>query len=127
MSENGFYYLHENGDLIWRRFAPEQDAGGFVRHVWPVENSRFCAWRIVVEALALGATRERIDALADKWGLTDSDAKVYASRIGLNLRKVISGNGPAHYEVAVPGKRIHLGLTVLDALAEFVRQGGRLP
>lgn len=36
ITEGGFYYLHTNGDLIWKRFRPEYDSD-FVKRVWAVD------------------------------------------------------------------------------------------
>jgi hypothetical protein len=70
----GFYYLHTNGDLIFKRFEPEL-ASPFVKAVWRVDTTdRGCAWRIVLEGLALGAREERIKELAHKWNLTVEDS-----------------------------------------------------
>ena len=80
--DRGWYYLHENGDLIWKKFQPEMEAGGFVRAVWRCGDAddRGRAWLIAIEALAMGARRERIDELAAKWGLTDADAQEFVKR-----------------------------------------------
>jgi hypothetical protein len=70
----GFYYLHsESKDLIYKRFKP--DDSDFVVRIWEVDFSdRFDAWRVVLEALALGAKLERIKELAKKWKLTIEDS-----------------------------------------------------
>lgn len=71
---NGFYYLHTNGDLIWKRFRPESDSP-FVSQVWELDDTdREYAWKIALEALALGARTERIKGLAEKWKLTFNDS-----------------------------------------------------
>lgn len=123
MKAEGFYYLHENGDLIWKRFEPEMEAGGFVKKVWVVSNNRETAWKIVAEALAHGALKRRIADLVAKWGLTDEDGQIYAKRIGLPLKK----DGDAWAVGPFDDKSIYCGKTVLDALAEFVRNRGDLP
>ena len=72
---NGFYYLHKEGGLIYKRdpFAPEEDSP-FVKKVWKVDSTdRGNAWKICLEALALGASIERIKELAHKWNLTFDD------------------------------------------------------
>jgi len=74
-NDGGWYYLHTNGDLIWKKFMPEDDSP-FVVKIWKVvPEDRAVAWLICIEALALGARRARIDELAAKWGLTDEDAQ----------------------------------------------------
>jgi len=77
----GYYYLHENGDLIWKVYRPEQEPGGFVRRVWPVDTSdRSDAWKIILESLALGANIERVEELAEKWGCDARDFVEYMRR-----------------------------------------------
>ena len=72
---DNFYYLHENGDLIHKRFRPEEEAGGFVKRVWEIDlTSRYDAWRVVLEALALKANLERVKELSSKWNLTFDDS-----------------------------------------------------
>ena len=63
----GFYYLHQNGDLICKRFRPETDSP-FVRRTWPVDNTdRKTAWIILLEGRALKANRTRLQELESKW------------------------------------------------------------
>lgn len=90
MSVVGWYYLHENGDLIYKRdfegTAADLRESTFVRAFWPVDpEDRAGAWRILVEALAAGARPTRVQELALKWGCDDGDAKVYADRAGVRL------------------------------------------
>lgn len=90
MSIIGWYYLHENGSLIYK---PEHDGtaadireSDLARCMWPMDPSdRMGAWNILVEGLALGAKPERVRELADKWGCDDADADVYAGRLGIAL------------------------------------------
>lgn len=78
----GWYYLHTNGELIYKRFEPEQDPGGFVRHVWPADTrNRMDAWTILVEALELGANVERVRELAQHWGCDAKDLTQYVARL----------------------------------------------
>jgi hypothetical protein len=70
---DGYYYLHTNGDLIYKRFEPEADSP-FVKHFWPFDHTnRMDAWIIVLEATALGANMDRIKELKIHWGLTLKD------------------------------------------------------
>lgn len=128
----GWYYLHTNGDLIFKRFRP--DPGDFVRRVWSIDTAdRFDAWRICIEALALGARRDRIDELAQKWGLTDEDGQVFVERSDGRMKLDRDGDRWC----ATFGDFINLqespagfGSTVLDALADLAqprlaeKQGG---
>ena len=91
MAINGWYYLHENGSLIYK---PSADAcadirdSDLARGLWPVDpEDRAGAWRIVIEAGTAGARPERIAGLAKQWGCTDEDAKHYAEHIGARLYK----------------------------------------
>ena len=92
MSIEGWYYLHENGSMIYKR---ELDGGTaadirespFALAMWPLDpTDRAGAWRIVVEGLAAGAKRERIMEMAEKWGCTAADAQHYAEYIGAILQ-----------------------------------------
>lgn len=94
MSANGWYYLHQNGDLIYK---PSPDAivdirdSDFAVCSWPIDVScRKSAWELLVEALALGADKERIDELAKKWKCNDEDADKFAEVIGIELE--LDGN-----------------------------------
>jgi len=69
----GWYYLHENGDLIWKRFRPEQDSG-FVKRIWPCDTTqRGNGWIILIESLVAGASVSRVAELAQKWGCDAHD------------------------------------------------------
>ena len=94
MSENGWYYLHQNGDLIYK---PSPDAivdirdSDFAVCSWPIDiSSRKSAWELLVEASALGAKESRISELADKWSCTNDDADMFAKVIGVELK--LDGN-----------------------------------
>lgn len=87
MSIDGWYYLHQNGCLIYKRNLGEgsmpEPSSPFVRRIWPIDISeRALAWFIAIEAGALGVKKERIQELAQKWGLTDEDAEEFASHTG---------------------------------------------
>lgn len=90
MSIQGWYYLHTNGSLIYKRelggTAADIRESDFARGLWPFDpTDREGAWRIVVEALAAGADKKRIDELAALWHCNDADADNYAGRVGVNL------------------------------------------
>lgn len=91
MSANGWYYLHENGDLIYK---PSPDAivdirdSDFAVCSWPIDvSSRLSAWELLVESLALGACKDRINELADKWHCNDQDADKFASVVGVEIER----------------------------------------
>ena len=88
----GWYYLHQNGDLIYK---PDHDGvvadirdSDFARGLWPIAPAdRLGAWTIVVEGLAAGALPARVRELADKWKCSDEDAAIYVECIGVRLFK----------------------------------------
>ena len=72
MAVIGYYYLHENGDLIYK---PGPDAvvdirdSDLARGIWPLDQAdRAGAWRIVVEAGAAGADPAARDGGARRGG-----------------------------------------------------------
>lgn len=90
MATEGWYYLHTNGELIYKGAAYTSIAdfreSDLVRAFWPCDpEDRETGWRIVVESLAAGANPERVRELAEEWGCTDEDAEQYADRLGLRL------------------------------------------
>lgn len=90
MSIIGWYYLHTNGDMIYKRELGDTAAdireSDLAVMLWPMDpEDRAGAWRILVEGLAAGANRERIAELAAKWGCDDADAQHYAQHIGCRL------------------------------------------
>lgn len=79
---SGYYYLHENGDLIFRRDAPEIESGGFVKQVWPVDTTdRLDAWTLLIEALTNNASTTRVKELAGKWGCNARDLPEFLCRV----------------------------------------------
>ncbi len=86
----GWYYLHTNGSLIYKKdfgsTAADIRESDFARMLWPVStDDREGAWTILVEALAMGANVTDVKSLAKKWGCDDNDAMVYAARVGVAL------------------------------------------
>jgi len=121
---DGFCYLHTNGDLIFQRFGPEEDSD-LVRRIWPIDlKSRGHAWVLCIEALAMGAKRARVMELAEKWGISDSDAPEFAKRAHLSLSR--DGNqwcaGFNHFQNVLKSQG-GFGATALEAFAELAREG----
>lgn len=91
MSYQGVYYLHTNGDLIYKPgtdSVPDIRESNFACGLWFVDpRDRAGAWSIVVESLAGGANPDRVRELATKWGCTDEDAEKYAEYIAVKLFK----------------------------------------
>jgi hypothetical protein len=86
----GYYYLHTNGALIYKRdfgdTAADLRESDFVRAFWPIDpTDRATAWALLVEALAMGVDKARINELAAKWKCDDADAPNYADYLGLRL------------------------------------------
>ncbi len=82
----GHYYLHENGNLIYKPLFTTSQAdlveSPCVKKFWYIEKGdRKVAWTIVIEALASGADLPRIKALANLWGLTAEDLCTYIPKV----------------------------------------------
>lgn len=131
----GYYYLHQNGELIFKRLQDDLVAdfheSDFVRAFWPIGGSirREDAWTLLVEALAAGALPARVLQLADRWGCNDTDAKVYAGRVGVTLAM----DGPSCWQATAPG-HVNLqespsgfGDTCLEAMAQLCKELGYQP
>lgn len=129
MSIIGWYYLHENGELIYK---PSPDAIADIRDSslakcsWPIDpKNRQTAWDIVVESLALGANKERVKSLAEKWSCGDEDADFYAERVGASIS--VDGNqfcATALYFTNLQEHPAGFGDTKLEALADLANQLG---
>ena len=88
---DGFYYLHTNGEVIFKRTEPEVDSP-FVKKVWALTlTNRMDAWTIALEGLFWGAKKERIEELAKKWKLTFEDSIEMLMRRGKLREEEISG------------------------------------
>jgi len=88
----GYYYLHENGELIYKRDLPGIIAdfreSTFVRMFWSIDtDDRQSAWDFLVEAGTCDVNMDRVNELATKWGCSDEDAETYADRAGVILSK----------------------------------------
>lgn len=79
ISNDGYYYLHTNGNLIFKPAIvvddPEYFDSPFVKKVWRVDvKDRLCSWKIVLEGLSMGCSIPRARELAGKWKLTFKDS-----------------------------------------------------
>ena len=82
-AQHGWYYLHTNGSLIWKRFMPE--ASDFVRKTWPMDTTdRASAWTVLLEAAALGADTSRLVELAAHWKCDARDLCEFMLRVKPN-------------------------------------------
>ncbi len=121
---DGYYYLHTNGDLILRSTEPEIEPGGFVVEVWPFFQSRNCAWVILVEALARGAKKDRVQELAEKWSCNDDDAQIFVNQVGLKVFRDGDKWCATFADFTnLQESQAGFGDTALEALADLARQG----
>lgn len=90
MEGSGYYYLHSNGDLIYKNSIviesdPQYFDSPFVKRYWEMNFSdRSHAWIVILESLALGADLKRVKELAGKWGLTYKDSLEMLKRMEPN-------------------------------------------
>lgn len=128
MSIQGWYYLHTNGELIYKKnidngVAADIRESDFALGMWPVDpTNRLNAWTIVVEGLAAGATRSRVMELADKWKCDDVDADIYAK-----LMKIGVSQDDNNRWIATRNDSRGIGETKLDAFADLARNLGYKP
>lgn len=130
---NGWYYLHTNGDLIYKRelegTAADIRESDFAKALWPVDSSdRKMAWDILVEAWAAGGRKSRLQELADKWGCDNNDAEHYSGAIGVNI--FLDGNAWCATRkdfVDLQESPAGFGDTALEAMAELAKDLGYKP
>lgn len=129
MSIVGYYYLHTNGQLIYKpgtECVADIRESDFARMLWPCDPSdRFGAWRILIESLALGALASRVNELASKWLCDDTDADEFANRAGIQLS--LDGNAwcaTATDFVNLQESPAGFGTTKLHAMAELAKAMG---
>jgi hypothetical protein len=132
MSTSGYYYLHENGSLIYKSgddAAADIRDSDFARGLWPLDpTDRAGAWRIVVEAGAAGADPARIRELANLWNCDDADAGHYAEHVGARLE--MDGNewcATRSDFINLQESPAGFGDTCLDALIALARELGYRP
>ena len=130
MSIIGWYYLHTNGSLIYKRelggTAADIRESDFARAMWPMDpEDREGAWNICVEALSLGANADRVKELAEKWKCDDKDAQVYAEHLGIGLQ--MDGNQwhamPPRFD-NIQESHNGFGDTALEAMADLCKDIG---
>ena len=128
---SGYYYLHENGELIYKPHGDPCDFrdSDLVRMFWPVDRTnRRNAWNILVEASAAGATPERVRELAEKWQCDDNDAEVYALHVGARLvREGDQWCATRRDFVNLQESDAGFGDTALQALAALCKTLGYVP
>lgn len=125
----GWYYLHENKDLIYKN-SPDAIAdirdSDLCHSAWPCDPAdRANAWQIVVEAMSLGAKKERIYELVKKWKLTDEDAVNYAKYLNLEVGQ--DGNQKTAHKIDFENLQedpCGFGDTYLEAMVDLCKQLG---
>lgn len=133
MTQSHIYYLHVNGDLIYKPNTDTQSAdireSDFAVALWFMDaGNRADAWRILVEATAAGANKDRIFGLATKWGCTNEDALNYANYLDLTLEM----DGPdfcvkPSWFVNLEESEAGFGPTAIEAFADLATQLGYKP
>ena len=131
----GWYYLHTNGELIYKRgrggTAADIRDSDFARALWPMDpRNRENAWQLLVEASAAGANPARIKELAEKWKCDDEDADNYAARVGVKLLR--DGNQwmavtEGFIDMMETPSGYGFGTTKLEAFAELAKALGYKP
>ncbi len=131
MSIVGWYYLHINGDLIYKRetggTAADIRESDFARAMWAVDpTDRELAWTTLVEASALGAHPSRIEELARKWQCDDRDADTYAACVGGGVDLTRDGDKWCALPKggSLPESPAGFGDTKLQAMADLCKSLG---
>lgn len=133
MSLIGWYYLHVNGDIIYKRdldgTAADIRESDFARALWPFDpTDRSLAWQLLIEARAAGGNEQRIMELAHKWGCTDEDAQNYAQYLGLRLFKDGTNWCATRADfINLQESSAGFGATCLEALSELCKNLGFRP
>ena len=133
MSIEGWYYLHENGDLIYKRelgdTVAELRESTFVKGIWAFDHiDRAQAWTILIESMAAWADIHRIKNLAQKWFCDDDDAKNYADYVDINI--FMDGNSWCATKTDFTNLQESIagfGDTALEAIAELCKDLGYKP
>lgn len=133
MSIIGWYYLHQNGSLIYKRelggTAADIRESDFAIALWPFDpEDRAGAWHICVEGLAAGADKARVMELAKLWQCDDIDAPHYAKHLGGDIfmdgdQWCAVGPGFDNLQESPAG----FGDTALEAFAALAKELGYKP
>ena len=121
----GWYYLHSNGDLIYKRdlegTVADLRESDFVKALWPFDpDDRAQAWNILIEALAAGANLRRIKELAEYWGCNNDDALNYAHY--LHIKLCMDGKSYCAKQpnfIDLQASKAGFGASYLEALADL--------
>ena len=124
----GYYYLHVNKELIYKSnpgAITDIRESDFCHSAWGWDGQRSTAWQILVEALSLGANKNRIIELSKKWKCDGGDALNYANYLGIILgsdgdQKTAYGKNFTNLQECPCG----FGDTYLEAMADLCKQIG---
>lgn len=129
----GYYYLHTNGDLIYKvdhdYLVADFRESDFVQTFWEIDpEDRETAWTVLVESLALGANKSKVLELANKWQCNNEDADVYAERTNIILQLddsnwMASTSDFVNLQESIAG----FGETKLEAMADLAKNLGLKP
>lgn len=126
----GWYYLHTNNDLIFKRGADAIDdirESDFCKDAWAWTGDRPCAWGLLVEANCVGANKLQINNLVEKWGCNNEDAKVYAEYLGIELgMEGTSFTAKKKDFIDLAVSPCGFGDSYLDAMSDLCKQLGYL-
>lgn len=132
MELKAYYYLHENGELILKKdyegIVCDFRDSDFVRAFWPITDNRESLYDFLIEALAAGANKNRVDELAKKWGIDDEDCKIYASQVKCILQD--EGNKKCANRLDfknIQESELGIGSTNLEAMADLAKKLGYKP
>jgi len=127
MARSGWFYLHENGSLIYKRELPGTELdlreSTCVRAMWPIDLAdRMNAWDVLIEARVAGCDWDQVLRLSEKWGCNDDDAGIYAHLAGAVIVR------PAKWYALrsdhVLGEAYGVGTSALGALVDLAHQIG---
>lgn len=133
MGISGYYYLHVNGELIYKPYHDElvcdfRDSD-FVKAFWPIDvGDRLGAWTLLCEALAAGASKSRVFELADKWRCDNEDAEVFSDHAPFKL----SLDGSQYCATRTDFTNLQespagFGDTALEAVSDLLKELGYRP
>lgn len=131
----GWYYLHVNGELIYKPYSSVYDPridfeeSSFVLCYWLINLSdREDAYNLLVRAKMLGAKKDRIEELVSKWNIDDDDTKVYCEKYGIKWARsgeqFIASAGPP---IGDDGPVRGVGITLFKAVCDFYAKAVNLP
>lgn len=87
----GYYYLHVNGNLIWKRYIDDKQEeeiynSDLVKKFWTIrENERESLWAVAIEAYCWGneVTAPQVEEFSIKHNLSNLDGEFFAERAGM--------------------------------------------